>query len=145
MTRINVVDPSELYDQHLIAEYRETRLLVANLRRSFAQSGASKDNIPKAFTLNKGHILFFKDKGKYITERYKQLQQEMRSRGFDPQFPEIDTSVWPDGYFNDWTPTDRDREIVRERIALRVSQRPGWYRYYGKPVEVKCNETDSMS
>ncbi len=132
MTRINIVDPSELYDQHLIAEYRETRLLVANLRRSFNQTGATKKGIPPAFTLNKGHILFFKDKGAYIAKRYVQLQEEMRNRGFEPQLPEIDTSVWPAGFFNDWTPSETDKQIVRERIALRVSQRPGWYRKYGK-------------
>lgn len=132
MTRINIVDPSELYDQHLIAEYRETRLLVANLRRSFNQTGATKKGIPPSFTLNKGHILFFKDKGKYIADRYKQLQDEMRKRGFEPQFPDIDTTVWPAGFFNDWTPTEADKQIVRERIALRVSQRPGWYRMGGK-------------
>lgn len=135
MTRINIIPPEELMDQHLIAEYRETRLLTENLRRSFRMTGATKKNIPKDFTLNKGHILFFKDKGQYIAKRYQELQDEMRKRGFTPTFPEIDTTVWQPGFFNDWTPTKRDQDIVRERIALRISQRPGWYRYYGKIVE----------
>lgn len=137
MTRINILPPDELMDQHLIAEYRETRLLTENLRRSFRMTGADKNKIPKQFTLNKGHILFFKDKGAYIAKRYEELQAEMRRRGFVPTFPTIDTSVWPPGFFNDWTPTKRDQDVVRERIAVRISQRPGWYRYMGQVVDVQ--------
>lgn len=135
MTRINILPPEELMDQHLIAEYRETRLLTENLRRSFqSKRGYDKSKIPKQFTLNAGHILFFKDKGQYIANRYQELQAEMRKRGFTPSFPTIDTTVWPPGFQNDWTPTPTDQAIVRERIALRISQRPSWYRYYGKVI-----------
>lgn len=136
MTRINIIPPEELMDQHLIAEYRETRLLTQNLRRSFqSKNGMDKTKIPKQFTLNAGHILFFKDKGEYIRKRYASLQDEMRRRGFTPTFPVIDTDVWPPGFRNDWTPTERDMAIVRDRIAHRISQRPGWYRYFGKVVD----------
>jgi deoxyribonuclease (pyrimidine dimer) len=135
MTRINVVPPVELYDQHLIAEYRETRLLTQNLKRSFgAKNGLSKKKIPLQFTLNTGHCTFFKDKGMYIQKRYQLLQIEMKNRGFVPKFEEIDISVWPAGYFNDWTPTERDMNIVRERIKEKVAFKPRWYRYYGKPI-----------
>ena len=136
MTRINLIPPTELYDQHLVAEYREIRLLVTGIRRSFAsKGGVTPAKIPKEFTLNKGHCNFFLDKGEYIAKRYQALQEEMITRGFFPTHPTIDTSVWPSGYFNDWTPTEKDMNIVRERIALRVSQRPNWYRYFGKVNE----------
>jgi deoxyribonuclease (pyrimidine dimer) len=127
------VPPDELYDQHLIAEYREIRLLAANLRRSFAsKKGIDKNRIPQEFTLMSGHILFFADKGKYIEKRYKSLQEEMLHRGFTPQYKDIDTSVWPREYFNDWQPTERDYKIIRARIASKVAMKPEWYRYYGK-------------
>lgn len=133
MTRINLVPPVELMDQHLIAEYREIRLLTENLRRSFrSKNGLSKARIPTEFTLMKGHILFFKDKGKYIAKRYKQLQQEMKKRGFNPRHKEIDTTVWPDGFYNDWKPSKQDMDIVRDRIAFKIAMKPQWYRYYGK-------------
>lgn len=133
MTRINLVHPTELYDQHLIAEYREIRLLTANLRRSFqSKKGLDKTRIPVEFTLNAGHIRFFADKGKYINDRYKALQAEMRQRGFSPQYEDIDISVWPKDYYNDWQPTEKDLRIIRERIKLRVDAKPHWYRYYGK-------------
>ena len=132
MTRINLVEPEELMDQHLIAEYREIRLLCANLTRTLnSKNGFVESKVPKQFTLNSGHVYFFYNKGKYIKKRYDALKKEMRRRGFDPQhsFPR---EVWPNNLFKDWTPTERDKDIVRERIALRISQRPNWYRYYGE-------------
>lgn len=133
MTRINLVPPEELMDQHLIAEYREIRLLTENLRRSFAsKNGMDRSKIPPRFTLMSGHILWFKDKGKYIENRYQQLQQEMRNRGFTPTHPTIDVSVWPDGWFNDWQPQHHDLEIVRQRIRQKIAMKPHWYRYYGR-------------
>lgn len=135
MTRINLIPPRELTDQHLIAEYREMRLLTANVRRLFGLNSGKPKTIPPKFTLNKGHVLFFMDKGAYIADRYQRVQEEMKHRGFTPQFPTLDLSAWPEGYCNDWTPTEEDCNIVRERIALRISQRPGWYRQNGKPLE----------
>lgn len=133
MTRINLVPPTELYDQHLLAEYREIRLLSKNMHRYF-KSNKSKSNIPKQFTLNTGHCLFFKDKGKYIQNRYNLLYYELINRGYNPQYPELDVSAWPVGFFNDWTPIERDMAIIRERIAEKFKLKPMWYRYYGKPI-----------
>ena len=60
MTRINLVPPEELYDQHIIAEYREIRSLTRGLLRCFnGKKGIPKSRIPKKFTLNTGHVLFF--------------------------------------------------------------------------------------
>lgn len=132
MTRINIIDPEELTDQHLIAEYREIFMIGPALQRSL-KSKNGVTGIPENFTLNKGHVKFFYDKGLYLSERYSQLILEMQKRGMknDPQriFPK---EHFPDEYFNDWLPTEDDRNIVRERIALRISQRPGWYKKYGK-------------
>jgi deoxyribonuclease (pyrimidine dimer) len=132
VTRINVIPPDELYDQHLIAEYREIRLLTANLQRSLrSKKGIVVENLPKTFTLNAGHCSFFYDKGKYIHKRYDSLRDEMVGRGFTPNH-EFPRDKWPDHLYNDWIPTQEAMAIVRERIALRVGQRPGWYRYKGE-------------
>ena len=56
----------------------------------------------------------------------------MIKRGFTPQFDQIDESVWPETYFNDWEPTERDFQIIRKRINDRVAEKPHWYRYYVK-------------
>lgn len=136
MTRINLIPPSELTDQHLIAEYREIRLLSSNLQRSLkSKKGVQPETLPTQFTLNSGHCLFFYNKGKYIHKRYNSLRVEMVNRGFEPQH-EFPIEKWPPHLYNDWEPSDHDMGIVRERIALRISQKPEWYRHTKKkPVD----------
>ena len=72
MTRINIIPVSELTDQHLIAEYREITMVPAALMRTLnSKSGLNKQKIGNKFTLNKGHVYFFYDKGLYLYNRYK--------------------------------------------------------------------------
>ena len=53
MTRINIIPPRELYDQHLIAEYREMLMVPASLKRTLAsKQGLQLHKIPKTFPLN---------------------------------------------------------------------------------------------
>lgn len=62
MTRINAgIAPAELHRRHLIAEYRETLMVPAALRRSLRIRTATDilTGVPKQFTLNKGHVSFF--------------------------------------------------------------------------------------
>ena len=65
MTRINLVNPKELTDQHLVAEYREIFMVGSSLQRSMKSKSWNKtiNNIPKEFTLNKGHVTFLYNKG----------------------------------------------------------------------------------
>ena len=62
MTRINIIDPAELHDQHLVAEYREIFMVGSSLQRSLKSANWDPKNIPVSFTLNKGHVSFFYDK-----------------------------------------------------------------------------------
>ena len=134
MTRINVVEPKELTDQHLLAEYREIRLLCSNLVRTLNCSvGFQERKVPKQFTLNTGHCYFFYNKGEYIRKRYEALREELHFRGIDASL-DFPRENWPDELMNDWIPTERDRNIVRERIDIRISERPNWYRYCGELI-----------
>lgn len=129
MTRINLVDPQELTDQHLVAEYREIRLLCALLRRTLgSKKGFVESRVPEHFTLNQGHVYFFFNKGKYIHKRYIHLKDEMVKRGMKPQHP-FPRDAWPDELYNDWTPSERDKDIVRQRIKERIDAKPDWYRH----------------
>ena len=49
MTRINLIHPSELSDQHLIAEYREVFMIGSALQRSIQSKGwhSTKEKLPK--------------------------------------------------------------------------------------------------
>jgi deoxyribonuclease (pyrimidine dimer) len=131
MTRINIIPPNELYDQHLIAEYREITMIPAALSRTLnSLHGLRKEKISKTFTLNRGHVYFFYDKGLYLDKRYNELIAVMKSRGFNPDsnrvFPK---QIFIDnGLYNDWTPTPEEQELIRVRIRERVSSKPHWYR-----------------
>ena len=64
MTRINIIPVQELFDQHLIAEYREITMVPAALNRTInSKAGLKVSKINKPFTLNKGHVYFFYNKG----------------------------------------------------------------------------------
>ena len=131
MTRINIVPVEELMDQHLIAEYREINMVPASLKRTLASTtGLDPKKIPEVYTLNKGHVYFFYNKGKYLNKRYQLLVNEMKKRGFNPnsnrKFP-VDIFK-SNGLFNDWAPGLHEYDIVRERIQQKISKNPEWYR-----------------
>ena len=129
MTRINIIHPSEVTDQHLIAEYRELFMVGSSLQRSLKSPSWNPNKIPKKFTLNKGHVTFFYDKGKYLSKRYESIRNEMISRGMKPDETRIfKREQWPDELYNDWLPTLEDEKIIRDRLDERISQKPNWYR-----------------
>lgn len=132
MTRINLVPTQELSDQHLVAEYREIFMVGSALQRSLKSPNweKNKKNWPKQFTLNGGHVKWFYDKGKYLHNRYEQLIEEMKRRGMNPDpSRKFKKFQWPQELYNDWVPSDKDLEIVRERIQQRIDAKPDWYRW----------------
>ncbi len=132
MTRINLVDPSELSDQHLVAEYREIFMVGSSLQRSLKSKNWEKTlaNIPVKYTLNKGHVTFFYNKGKYLYKRYKLLIKEMKNRGMNPDSErKFKTEQWPDELFNDWEPELDDYKVIRARIKEKIEMKPDWYRF----------------
>jgi deoxyribonuclease (pyrimidine dimer) len=131
MTRINIVPVTELMDQHLIAEYREINMIPASLKRTLAsKTGLNLENISNVYTLNKGHVYFFYNKGKYLEDRYQLLINEMKERGFNPDSRrEFPAKIFKDnGLFNNWTPSQHEYSIIRERIEEKIKQNPNWYR-----------------
>lgn len=119
MTRINVgIDPSELNMKMLMAEHREIKRIPNCVKKGrFSIVGQ-----PREFTLNTGHVKFFYDKLGYLKHRYERLYNECVKRGFNVQyfgdaFDGIDKK-----YMNDYTETERDRQLILERIKLRLSK-----------------------
>jgi len=129
MTRINIVEPKELTDQHLVAEYREIFMVGSALQRSLKSKSWDVNSIPKRYTLNKGHVKFFYDKGEYLFKRYDDIREEMLSRGMNPDPNRVfKTHQWPKSLYKDWTPEKSDYKIIRKRIQERIAQKPDWYR-----------------
>lgn len=162
MTRVNVVPPATLADQHLFAEFRELKMVPMSLRRSLLSAlrayftgpmvlyhgldllavCASKGDdpvadllrkLPQVYTLGKGHVSFFYDKGAFLHERYAAVRAELDVRGVNyNQDAELDPLHVFDtdarlrlGY----VPTPEAIAINRERIKLRLAERPMWYRW----------------
>ena len=141
MTRINLVPPAELSNQHLFAEFREIKMIPKALNRSLAALERREqdpqvllDRIPKEYCLGKGHVSFFYNKGHYLVCRYRLLRKELIKRGvnFD-RTAELD----PDGVFNilgynfntGYNPSDAALALIRARIAEKIAMKPTWYRW----------------
>jgi len=135
LTRINILPVEELTDQHLMAEYREIFMIGSALQISLKSKKWDKNRIPKELTLGTGHVMFFYDKGLYLYKRYQQIQTELNKRNYNLDKSRLfKVTQFPTDYYNDWTPTDRDRAVIRERIEERIKQKPHWYRHNGKPL-----------
>ena len=118
MTRINIgIPPKELTNKHLIAEHRELK----RIPNVVAKGRYNLKNIPSQFSLGKGHVSFFYDKLGYLKERYVDLYNECLARGFNVQSYLGSWDGVPSMLMNGYTPTARDVEIIRERIADRLA------------------------
>jgi deoxyribonuclease (pyrimidine dimer) len=132
MTRINAdINPSELKRAHLIAEWREITMVPAALRRSLNSKSINSvlRSIPSGFTLNTGHVTFFYDKQQFLRDRFDKIAAEMVSRGMVPDISRKDAfDGLPKDFYGNWKATESDNNVVRERIALRISQKPHLYK-----------------
>ena len=130
MTRINLIPVTELTDQHLMAEYRELPMVPA----AAVRSNPSKYKPQTAYTLNKGHVLFFFNKKQFLMDRWLELISELYRRGYniDPTNRTVHWKALDRFQQVSWSPTAADIQINRERIIERISQRPNWYRFHGK-------------
>jgi deoxyribonuclease (pyrimidine dimer) len=118
MTRINCVPPSELSGKHLVAEYRELPRVFSLASRAFL--ARRKISAPARYTLGPGHVLFFYDKLSFCRSRFRALLEEMRKRGYKPQYASPPGVDIPDpSWWGEWTPTEEDLELNRKRILER--------------------------
>lgn len=124
MTRINVVDPSELSREHLVAEYREIMRLPGNLHTWLNRKSKppSFDEIPSEYKLGTGHVKFFFDKFKYLELRFESLVNEMLARGYNPKFRDSSIFCVDNLYYNDYNPTEEAIAINRQRIQERTKK-----------------------
>ena len=120
MTRINVgIEPRELSNSHLGAEYRE-------LPRLWRQRLVSK--APPHFTLGAGHVLWCAQYPGMLADRFVALVAELDHRGFSPMYRE------PPGYAisSARAPVSelaRARPLLIERIQTRLAsgkRAPRW-------------------
>lgn len=127
MTRINVVEPSELTNKHLMGELHEiTRVygLVRKAQERKINKYNFKDKIkqPPEYTLGTGHVYFFYNKLGFITERYYSLVSEAKKRNFkvNPIERQDLVSGIQEWWFGEYSVTEEAIKINRERIDERI-------------------------
>lgn len=129
MTRINLVPVEELTQAHSFGEYKEilrvfggTRKALQKYPNKWSFYKAYGDKIPAEYTMGTGHVLFFYDKLMFIAERYQQLCQWRKVRGY--KYTELSVQELleglPDFVLQSYTPTEKALRINRERIAERL-------------------------
>lgn len=136
MTRINLVEPGELCDQHLFAEWRE----LTRIPNSILSGRLYLDNIPTKYTVRtndnpaggKGHVKFFIDKLAFLFNRYNKLLEELSKRGMPqknywPKDEKFDIILW-----KDYNPTTEAINLNRKRIIERMPKTP---RFYGEKYD----------
>lgn len=134
--RINVINPKYLADNHLIAEYRETKMSTFNyIRSSKTKNGIDKSRISQRYTLNKGHAYMWYNKFGYIKKRFEAIVHEMKERGFATNCTEINYNGIPEDAFGDFIPDEKDIRINLDRIIIRIADKPKWYKYKGKTID----------
>lgn len=119
MTRINCVPVEELSGPHLVAEYRELPRVFALAEKTSARESFTQ---PNAYTLGKGHLLFFYTRLGYLAQRHTELIAEMKRRNYKPSFSGVrreDFPPIPDSYWDSWEPTEDALHLNRQRIKER--------------------------
>lgn len=121
MTRINLVEPSELHYKHLVAEYRELPRIFKLAEDASIRGWSSTDKrIPSSYRLGSGHVTFFYNKLGWLSKRFSSLVIEMQRRGYNPTYTKpTDTNLSKDWY-NDWCPTPEAINMNKARILDRM-------------------------
>ena len=132
MTRINVIPVEDLTDQHLMAEYRELPMVPAAARRS----NPANYKPSTVYTLNKGHVLFFFNKKKFLMNRWLELIEELYERKFniDPSLRIVKWKELDRFPQTDWIPDSHAVSVNMQRITERINQKPNWYRHRSQPL-----------
>lgn len=131
MTRVNVVPVEELTNAHAFGEYKEILRPISKVKNALAKYPnkyafykAYGKKLPAAYTMGTGHETFFFDKLTYIAERYQQLCEWRKARGY--KYTEISIENLLDGLpsfvLQSYTPTQQALEINRQRIAERLGE-----------------------
>lgn len=124
MTRINLVSPQELSDQHLIAEYHELpRVLKQDINTADA---------PKRYCLGKGHVKWAKSRSLFLQVRYSRIIMEMLHRGFRVNYSWEDlVDGYPVKLSDDWyyIATEEDVALSKARLIEKYKLKPDFYKW----------------
>jgi deoxyribonuclease (pyrimidine dimer) len=128
MTRINTIEPADLLDQHLMAEYRELPRAVKGARKLSHRERLEINS----FRLGAGHVKWFFPLGGWLVKRHALIKAELQARGYNlaPQ----PTLIPKEGCSGTWSPSPWDHRLLLSRLQSKLDAKPSFYRLRGKPV-----------
>lgn len=132
MTRINLIKPSQLTDQHLIAEYRELPRIFWAVKKKLEEWKEIK--VWENYKLWTWHVIFFYDKLLFLEKRYNLIIFECIKRWFNIKHSSYDISDIPEEYKKDFNPSQDEINISQERINQKLSQKKWFYKINGKTI-----------
>lgn len=121
MTRINIIDPCELCDQHLLAEHRELTRIPNDI---VSRNGDVPLSTKTAYLLGTGHVTFFRDKLLFLKKRYDALHQECLDRGFNVTYKWPEAAAQYPHLWQDYYVTPNDIALNMARIQERMPNNP---------------------
>lgn len=132
MTRVNLIPPVCLYDQHLLAEWREIPRIPNAVRKMLQTKGSFEilKDLPIDYTLGTGHVKFFYDKLEFIKNRHDALKEEGFKRGLKLDSITINLEDIPNIFKKDFVPSRNNIILNLSRIEEKISKKPEFYKYY---------------
>lgn len=140
MTRVNVLEPWELTDNFLMAEYFELPRIYRLVRRRqlTGETLSQVKHFPSEYTYGQGHMTFFLDKLRWLYERHQELWNEGARRGIsqdlriDPNAQDFEISwfmgtEWWGGYNASAQEWAKARQKNWDRLQERMRYIGGVY------------------
>ena len=128
MTRINTIEPADLLDQHLMAEYRELPRAVKGAR----ELSLREQTEISSFRLGSGHVKWFFPLGGWLVHRHGLIKAQLQARGYSLSHQKPLTPK--EGCSGFWLPKPRDHALLLDRLQDKLDAKPGFYKLKGQPV-----------
>ena len=127
MTRINLVEPNQLTDKHLMAEYHELpRVFTKVIRRMEKGQTLIDVDIPESYRMGEGHETFFFDKCHFLMQRLHSIFQELHYREVNLdhlKYQEVYARYMKNIHLTEWAgdykPTPEDIYLNMARLVQR--------------------------
>lgn len=146
MTRINTINPSDLTNEWLLAEFRELPRIVNELEKH--PNRFKPADIPSNFTLNTGHVKFYRNKLLYLAKRHREIKRELKRRRITcNKRIKVELHYLSDTIkkqaLNDWTPHKDDHSVLIERLQERfdLRKRPYTMTVNGSKQVINCEHS----
>ncbi len=131
MTRVNVIPPEVMLDEHVSAHLREGLRPINKLREGKYRSKP----IAGPFILKKGHELWAANHCGFCKSQWELYKQEWTNRGGKGFEFTTDLSGVPKEYCNDYSPSKKDYRTNLARICERFRKRKKPYHFDGEKVD----------